>query len=100
MSPSTFGELLEMITPLSQKEDTAMKDFCATLQSRLYTVIMYNNICWTNSLNIYGLLHKKTNHNTIFERKGRLYFDSMAIVAVNCSSHLTTTEHSVLSNFN
>ena len=69
MPPSTFGELLEMIMPLGQKEGTTMTDFCATIQSRLHTVIMYNNLCCTNSLNIYGLIHKKkTNHYTIFER--------------------------------
>jgi len=37
---------------------------------------------------------KKTNHNTIYERKGCLYFDSMTIVAIHFSSHLTPTQHS------
>ena len=30
----------------------------------------------------------------IFERKGCLYFDSMTVVAIHCSSHLTPSEHS------
>jgi len=59
MPLSAFGELPEMIMPLSHKEDTTMTDFCATIQSRLHTVIMYNNLCCTNCFNIYGLLHKK-----------------------------------------
>jgi len=34
--PYTFGELLETITPVTQREDTILTDCCATPQTRPY----------------------------------------------------------------
>jgi hypothetical protein len=39
--PFSFGELLETVMPLIQKEDVIMRTCCATPQSRPYTVNMF-----------------------------------------------------------
>ena len=67
---------------------------CNTSKQTVYCQLVQQPLLH-NSLNIYGLLHKKTNHNTIFERNGCLYLDSRTTVTIHCSSHLNPTKYSI-----